>query len=432
MNRYVVITPGISGADGIAALSRLVVRALAQPTSATVDVLSLLDSTPPDYESVDFLANTPPSTVLRTGFETPPGEGGSSGRTVGSSISKNITVRPEEAPSLRGRLEGLSRRVSALSYGDSAMRVRFFGAGGSKASLAAAALRAAMRVGPNTQAICLHLHLSPLALPLRWRGARLAIILCGIEAWKALSRPQAHAARRADVMMAISAHTARRFREANPAFDGSAVQICHPAIPADVRAADASTAPVTRYPTALIVGRMVAEERYKGHDLLLDLWPRVLTQVDEARLIVVGDGDDRARLEARAAEMKLREHVLFLGRVSDARLAQLYRECSFFVMPSRDEGFGLVFLEAMRAGKACIGGVGAAEEIIEDGVTGLVVDPQQPASVLGALLRLFGEVETRERMGRAGAERCAREFTEACFQRRFRSLLGLQSEDASW
>lgn len=365
MNHFVVITPGMSGADGIAVLSRLIVRALAQPKSSTVDVLSLHDSTQPDD-------------------------------------------------------------------GDSAVRVRFFGAGGSKARLAAAALRAATRVGPNTRVICLHLHLSPLALPLRWRGARLAIVLCGIEAWKALRRLQAHAARRADVTLAISAHTARRFREANPSFNDSAVQICHPAITLDVHAPEATAAPVTRYPTALIVGRMVAEERYKGHDLLLEIWPRVLAQVQEARLIIAGDGDDRARLEARAAEMKLREQVLFLGRVSDARLTELYRECSFFVMPSRDEGFGLVFLEAMRAGKACIGGVGAAEEIIEDGVTGLIVDPQQPANVLGAVLRLFGEVETRDRMGRAGAERCAREFTEACFQRRFRSLLGLQSEEASW
>ena len=117
----------------------------------------------------------------------------------------------------------------------------------------------------------------------------------------------------------------------------------------------------------------------------------------------------------------------FLGRVSEEALEALYRDCAFFVMPSRDEGFGLVFLEAMRAGKACIGGAGAAAEVIEDGVTGLVVDATDEGEVEKAVVRLFLEPETRSRMGRAGAERLGRQFTEAHFRRRFRSILGLHS-----
>jgi len=112
--------------------------------------------------------------------------------------------------------------------------------------------------------------------------------------------------------------------------------------------------------------------------------------------------------------------------VSEADLHALYQECAFFAMPSRDEGFGLVFLEAMRAARACIGGIGAAAEVIEDGVTGLVVDPADPESVLKAVVRLFREPCTRARMGRAGAERVAARFTEAHFRRRFRSMLGLR------
>ncbi len=166
---------------------------------------------------------------------------------------------------------------------------------------------------------------------------------------------------------------------------------------------------------------MAAEERYKGHDVLLDLWPRVTAEVPGARLVIAGEGNDRARLEAKAAPLE--DGVSFLGRVSDETLAALYRHCAFFVMPSRDEGFGLVFLEAMRAGKACIGGIGAAAEIIEDGVTGLVVDPADPEQVLKAVLRLYREPETRERMGRAGAARVAARFTEGHFSRRFLALL---------
>jgi phosphatidylinositol alpha-1,6-mannosyltransferase len=181
-------------------------------------------------------------------------------------------------------------------------------------------------------------------------------------------------------------------------------------------------------PFALIVARMAAGERYKGHDVLIDIWPRVQAEVSGARLVVVGDGDDRTRLTARAAA--LREDATFLGYVSDRTLRGLYRDCAFFVMPSRDEGFGLVFLEAMQARKACIGAVGAAAEIIEDGVTGFVVDPNDSEQILKAVVTLFREAETRERMGQAGAVRVARQFTEEQFRHRFRAILGFELESA--
>ena len=113
----------------------------------------------------------------------------------------------------------------------------------------------------------------------------------------------------------------------------------------------------------------------------------------------------------------------FAGRVDDGRLSALYRDCAFFLMPSRAEGFGLVFLEAMRAGKACVGGVGAAAEIIEDGVTGFVVDPDDPAEVQKAVVRLFQDPALAARLGEAGAARWKREFTEEAFAGRLRTLL---------
>jgi phosphatidylinositol alpha-1,6-mannosyltransferase len=235
---------------------------------------------------------------------------------------------------------------------------------------------------------------------------------------------------RADLLIAISEHTARRFCEANPAFASRRIRVCHlgvasrpeTAVPLPAEADERSGSA----PFALIVGRMAADERYKGHDLLLDIWPRIAAELPEARLVVAGDGDDRGRLERKAAV--LGKGVSFLGQVSDVALEVLYRDCAFFVMPSRNEGFGLVFLEAMRAGKACIGGVGAAAEVIENGVTGFVVDPDEPGQVLQAALRLFREPETRERMGQAGAMRMARHFTEEHFRCRFRAILGLGAE----
>ena len=77
----------------------------------------------------------------------------------------------------------------------------------------------------------------------------------------------------------------------------------------------------------------------------------------------------------------------------------------------------------MRAGKACIGAVGAASEIIEHGVTGLIVDPSRPEEVRAAVARLFDEPETCETFGRAGAARFRAEFTDARFRARFAAVI---------
>jgi phosphatidylinositol alpha-1,6-mannosyltransferase len=347
--RYVLLTPGMSGADGIAAVSRLIVRAVGAER-----VLSLGDH--------------------RDQLTAPNGAG---------------------------------------------LRIR--AAGGHRLSFMASALR----VPPAAEIICLHLGLGPVAW-LAGRGrARLTVFLHGIEAWRPVGVTRRFILRQARLLVANSAHTARRFRDANPGLAGKEIRVCHLGIDPDSgttreRAAEGVS------PFALIVGRMAAAERYKGHDLLLDIWPKVVAEVPDARLVVAGDGDDRARLAARAADVP--GHVTFLGHVADDTLWALYRDCAFFVMPSRDEGFGLVFLEAMRAGKACIGGVGAASEVIEDGVTGLVVDPARPEPTLEAIRRLFREPGTRARMGAAGADRFARHFTEGQFRQRFRSVFGLPPE----
>jgi glycosyltransferase involved in cell wall biosynthesis len=166
---------------------------------------------------------------------------------------------------------------------------------------------------------------------------------------------------------------------------------------------------------------MSAAERYKGHDALLDLWPALLERRPDARLVIAGDGDDRSRLESRAQSLGVSHAVIFVGRVTDARLNELYDECRFLVMPSRDEGFGLVFLEAMRAGKACIGGRGAAAEIIEHDVTGLIVNPDNAGyttELAAAVERLFDEPDTCCRFGAAGRERFQSTFTDVRFRTR--------------
>jgi glycosyltransferase involved in cell wall biosynthesis len=302
-------------------------------------------------------------------------------------------------------------------------RAEVRGAGGRSWRFVAAALRAAVSADRRTRVIVTHLHLAPAALPFVARGASLTTMLCGVEAWRPLSRLQRLALDRAARLIAISSFTRDRFRAANPPFADRAVDVCHLGVETLPGGADAPSGP----PTALIVGRMAGDERYKGHDLLLEIWGEVSAAVPGASLRIVGDGDDRARLERKAASLNLGDRVAFLGRLDEDALHAEYARCTAFVMPSRDEGFGFVFVEAMRAGRACVGSRGAAAEIIEDGDTGLLVEPGDRAQLREGVIRLLRDRPAAEAMGARGRARFLQQFTEERFRGRFTALLPVAS-----
>jgi glycosyltransferase involved in cell wall biosynthesis len=320
-------------------------------------------------------------------------------------------------------VRALPRPAAVISLHDpggfpgAAEDVETHGAGGGRAAFLAAAASVSLRCSPATEIVCSHLHLAPAAALQAWRGARVTVVLCGIEAWVPLRKPEAWALERAD-LVAISQHTVDRFKTANPSFASTDVAVCHPGLPDRPGLPDPPNPPDRAAP-ALIVARMSADERYKGHDELLDMWPSLLARKPDATLVVAGDGTDRPRLESRAASLGISHAVTFAGRVGDRELAALYAQCRFLVMPSRDEGFGLVFLEAMRAGKACIGANGAAEEIIRHGVTGLIVQPETTHDLATAVFTLFDQPAVCGRYGAAGRDRFLSTFTDSCFQARF-------------
>lgn len=274
----------------------------------------------------------------------------------------------------------------------------------------------------DTIVVAMHLQLLPVTLPLIWRGARLVTILMGIEAWTPVDAAQKAVMRAGWKTVAISSHTAERFRAANPELADLPITVCHPGVPGMARATSSHVE--GRY--ALIVGRMDARERYKGHDTLIELWPAVRRTVPDARLVVVGAGDDAERLRQKAADAC--GGIAFLGRVDDSKLAALYRDAAFFVMPSTEEGFGLVYLEAMRACTPCIAAYGAAEEIITDGCDGLIVNAGDRDELVAAMVHLFVDTQARMRMGAAAAQRVSTQFDRYALERRVCAALGLDAD----
>ncbi len=234
-----------------------------------------------------------------------------------------------------------------------------------------------------------------------------AVFLHGIEAWGPLSAGDRHRLAAARLRLANSEFTARRTMAAHPGI-GPVIACPLALLPPEAPGPEpCASDPVPVGPAAvLIVGRMLAAERYKGHDQLLDAWPRVLQAVPNAQLIIVGDGDDAGRLRERAERAGAAGSVVFTGFVGDRALHSLYDRCAVFAMPSRAEGFGLVYLEAMTHALPCIGSRDdAAAEIIVDGETGLLVDQANVQELSDAIVRLLTDDDLCRRMGAAGRQR---------------------------
>jgi len=180
----------------------------------------------------------------------------------------------------------------------------------------------------------------------------------------------------------------------------------------------------------LTVGRLV---KRKGHDMVIKSLPEVIKKVPNIVYLIVGDGPQRNELEELVKKLKLEEHVIFAGHVAheDEELLKYYTACDVFIMPSRElketgdvEGFGIVYLEANACGKPVIGGKsGGVVDAIEDGVTGLLVDPQNINDISIALVRVLTNEEYSNKLGVNGRKRVEKEFNWKNITRKTRNLL---------
>jgi glycosyltransferase involved in cell wall biosynthesis len=286
--------------------------------------------------------------------------------------------------------------------------------------------------------ICSHLALGPIAWLIAHLGLRpYWIVVHGIEAWIELPAWKRGALRRADRVIVTSAFSreqvvsrhqiaVRRISRLPCTLDDTLLS----SNPAKVGAC-AGIPQGQRL--VLTVARMAADERYKGHDVVLRALPSVIARIPNLTYAIVGGGDDRPRLEHLAQELGLAPHVVFTGEVGDSELAALYYRSEVFLLPARTvidkhnskgEGFGIVYLEAMAFGKPVIGpNYGAPVEVIQHGVTGLLVDPEDPASVAEALLRLLNEPERAREMGKAASEWVKQNYSYGSFRQQLREVL---------
>jgi phosphatidylinositol alpha-1,6-mannosyltransferase len=311
---------------------------------------------------------------------------------------------------------------------------------GAKLRFIAAALREAAAWHPNL-VVCAHVGIAPLAWLLRaTTGAPYWVMAYGIEVWGRLSGLNHRSLARADRVVAISEFTRAQLVRLQGVVPERTC-LLPPCLDAEWVAEALPFSGRQRRLTLLTVSRLSSAERYKGHDVVLQALKRVLRDVPAAQYVIVGDGDDRPRLEDLVRNMDLTDAVRFSGAVSAQELKICYRDCDVFVMPARTtldklapkgEGFGIVFLEAMAYGKPVIAPAsGAPSEFIHNGEHGLLVNPEDPAEVASALIELFTSPERARRMGEASREWVQREYSYARFCERLRGLFESSDREAS-
>ena len=165
------------------------------------------------------------------------------------------------------------------------------------------------------------------------------------------------------------------------------------------------------HPYILAIGRHVPQ---KGFDVLLRALG-LLEKMDLPKfdLLLAGDGPEHGTLKALAEELGVAKRVHFPGRVAHHEALQMFAGSLFFVLPSRQEPFGLVNLEAMTSNRAVVASrVGGVPEIVLDKQSGLLVPPEDPEALANAIAQLITNVPLRRRLGAAGLER-AKDFTWA-------------------
>ena len=241
--------------------------------------------------------------------------------------------------------------------------------------------------------VCGHINLLPLAyLARRLTDAPVLLMIYGIDAWQpTASRPANHLARRVDRIVSISDHTRQRFLGWAGAQTGN-VHLLPNAIHAEpygIGPKDPSL--LRRYgldgrTLLLTLGRLDAAERYKGIDEMLEIIPGLAAEIPTLAYLVVGDGDDRPRLQHKARVLGIADRVVFAGRIDEREKADHYRLADAFVMPGRGEGFGFVFLEAMACGVPVVAStLDGSREAVREGQLGLLANPDDRAALRNAV-----------------------------------------------
>lgn len=267
--------------------------------------------------------------------------------------------------------------------------------------------------------------------PRRWAPVRTMLIAHGIEVWNSIVGRRRRAIRAIDTILCVSRYTADMIERQAPEFPPQHLRVFPNALSESwigrfERTQGAEYRPIPER-FFLSVTRLDKGDRYKGIATTLEAF--AMLEDESLHYVIAGHGDDVGFLKEVVARLQVAERVHFLGTVSDGVLADLYRTCIAFVLPSGKEGFGIVFLEAMYFGAPVIAAAAkGALDVVQDEHTGLLVPYGDTVALKNAMRRLVLDtalcdclrVEARRMVNGEG------QFTFGAYVRRLGTILGVQ------
>ncbi len=248
-----------------------------------------------------------------------------------------------------------------------------------------------------------HLNFGPIARIAKLRfGAPYVLVAHGVEAWQVNSAARLKALREANLVLAVSRYTRDRLID-EAGLDADRVKIL-PNTYDPSRFAIGPKPPrlLEKYglqpqtPVILTVCRLDEAEGYKGYDQIIKALPQIRQEAPDARYLLVGKGTDRPRIEKLIAEAGVGDAVILAGYAPDDELSDYYNLCDIFAMPSRGEGFGIVFLEALACGKPVLAGnKDGSRDALADGELGLLVDPEDTSEIAAQIASVLRREHAR-------------------------------------
>lgn len=332
------------------------------------------------------------------------------GRQVAAAVAQWSMTRGFEF-----RFLALNDKSGRNSFSIRGHEFAYEGFGRAKAKFVATAIANGMLT--KGAALALHPNLGPLAAVLR----PAVVFAWGIEVWQPLGRIRGQALRKARLVCTPSLYTARRLIDLQH-IPEERVRVLPLAVPEGSPRSQPRLFPAGH--VVLTVSRLDPSEGYKGVDTLIKALPDVIRAIPDAALAIVGEGENRAKLQTLARTHEVEERIRFLGAVSQEELAGCYQSCEVFALPSAGEGFGFVHLEAMAAGKPVIGGKhGATPEVVKDGTTGFLVRHGDAEELGTALIRLLADASLRREMGARARQHAEMEYSSERFEGRLGAIL---------
>jgi len=269
---------------------------------------------------------------------------------------------------------------------------------GGKIKYMMALRRVLQKAGSFDLVICGHINLLPAAHYVRRKtGAPIDLIIHGIDAWNPTnSRIVNMLIKSIDGVISVSNLTADRFSRWS-GLSRDIIRILPNSIDRKIFCpGPKSKELVEKYglgnnKVIMTLGRMESRERYKGFDEVLDIMPELIREYPGIIYLAVGDGSDKKRLEKKADILGVISNVIFTGMIPETSKVDHYRLADVYVMPSRGEGFGIVYLEAMGCGVPVIGSnIDGSREALRNGELGILVDPSNPKELVSAIKKSLG------------------------------------------